>query len=160
MKALSASLAALALFAFGSSGVPPASGAAPPSGAASTSASSSPASGPSPAASAAAARVKDLMTRDLIGAAGKEVTMLTVEYPPGGKSAPHRHHAQVFVYVLEGHVRMQVEGAPLVTLGPGETFYESPQDLHVVSQNASDSEPARFLVLMVRDKAKPGAGRS
>jgi quercetin dioxygenase-like cupin family protein len=59
----------------------------------------------------------------------------------------------VFVYVLEGSLRMQVQGAPLVTLSPGATFYESPDDLHVVSENASASKPAKFLVVIVKDKA-------
>ena len=102
--------------------------------------------------------VAPLMTRDLIGMPGKEVTMETVEYAPGGKSPPHRHHAQVFVYVLEGSGRMQVQGSPAVTLGSGGTFYESPDDLHVVSENASQTKPAKFLVVMVKDKAG-GAGR-
>jgi len=104
------------------------------------------------------AAVAPLITRDLVGLPGKEVTMETVEYPPGGKSPPHSHHAQVFVYVLEGSLRMQVQGSPLVTLGPGATFYESPDDVHVVSENASASKPAKFLVVMVKDKA-PGASR-
>jgi quercetin dioxygenase-like cupin family protein len=102
--------------------------------------------------------VAPLITRDLIGMPGKEVTVETVEYPPGGKSPPHSHHAQVFVYVLQGSLRMQVQGSALVTLGPGATFYESPDDLHVVSENASASKPAKFLVVMVKDKA-PGASR-
>jgi len=97
--------------------------------------------------------VAPLITRDLVGMPGKEVTVETVEYPPGGKSPPHSHHAQVFVYVLEGSLRMQVQGSPLVTLVPGATFYESPDDLHVVSENASASKPAKFLVVMVKDKA-------
>ena len=104
------------------------------------------------------AAVAPLITRDLVGLPGKEVTMETVEYPPGGKSPPHSHHAQVFVYVLEGSLRMQVQGSPLVTLGPGATFYESPDDVHVVSENASASKPAKYLVVMVKDKA-PGASR-
>ncbi len=98
---------------------------------------------------------KVLMTRDLAGADGKEVRMLTVEYPPGGASLPHRHDAQVFVYVLEGTVRMQVEGSPTVTLKAGETFYEGPNDIHSVSANASQTQPARILVLMVKNKGAP-----
>ena len=104
------------------------------------------------AAIASDAVVAPLMARDLIGLAGKEVTLETVEYPPGGKSPPHRHHAQVFVYVLEGSLRMQVQGSPAVTLGPGATFYESPDDVHVVSENASQTKPAKFLVVMVKSK--------
>jgi quercetin dioxygenase-like cupin family protein len=97
----------------------------------------------------------DLLSRDLNGVAGKELRMLTVEYIPGGASLAHRHNAQVFVYVLQGSVRMQVQGSPLVTLGPGDTFYEGPDDIHTVSANASATEPARILVFMVKDKAAP-----
>jgi quercetin dioxygenase-like cupin family protein len=108
-------------------------------------------------AAASDAVVAQLMARDLIGTPGKEVTMATVEYAPGGKSPPHSHHAQVFVYVLEGSLRMQVQGSPAVTLGPGGTFYEGPDDVHIVSENASQTKPAKFLVVMVKDKAR-GAG--
>jgi quercetin dioxygenase-like cupin family protein/peroxiredoxin len=104
------------------------------------------------ATSASDAVVARLMARDLVGMPGKEVTLETVEYPPGGKSPPHRHDAQVFVYVLEGSLRMQVKGAPVVTLGAGATFYESPDDVHVVSENASQTKPAKFLVVMVKSK--------
>jgi quercetin dioxygenase-like cupin family protein len=99
--------------------------------------------------------VKELITRDLVGAAGKEVLMVTVEYLAGGASLPHRHNAQVFVYVLEGKVRMQVAGSAAVTLGPGETFYESPDDVHTISANASRTKPARILVFIVKDKGAP-----
>jgi|SRR5450631_721440 quercetin dioxygenase-like cupin family protein len=99
--------------------------------------------------------VKELMTRDLVGSAGKEVLMVTVEYLAGGASLPHRHNAQVFVYVLEGQVRMQVKGSAAVTLGPGETFYESPDDVHTISANASRTKPARILVFIVKDKGAP-----
>ncbi len=106
---------------------------------------------PTPPASA----VKELMTRNLAGVSGKELRMLTVEYLPGGASLPHRHNAQVFVYVLEGAVTMQVEGSAPVTLGAGGTFYEGPEDIHTVSANASRSQPARILVFMVRDVGTP-----
>jgi len=105
--------------------------------------------------------VKQLMTKDLAAAAGKEVLMVTVEYLAGGASLPHRHNAQVFVYVLEGKVRMQVQGSAAVTLGPGETFYESPDDIHTVSANASRTKSARILVFIIKDKGAPvstGAG--
>lgn len=98
---------------------------------------------------------KDLITKDLLAAPGKEVVMTRVVYPPGGSSPPHRHDAQVFVYVLEGHVNMQVQGGKLETLGPGETFYESPSDIHIVSANASKTEPAKFLAILIKDKGKP-----
>lgn len=99
--------------------------------------------------------VKELIKRELAGASGKEIRMITVEYLPAGASLPHRHNAQVFVYVLEGAVKMQVEGGPLVTLGPGETFYEGPEDVHTVSANASASKPARILVFIVKDAGAP-----
>ena len=95
------------------------------------------------------------MTRNLAGMSGKELRMLTVEYLPGGASLPHRHNAQVFVYVLEGAVTMQVQGGAPVTLGVGETFYEAPEDIHTVSANASRTKPARILVFMVRDVGTP-----
>lgn len=101
------------------------------------------------------AKVTPLMTKDLAGLAGKEGTMVTVEYPPGASSAVHRHNANTFVYVLEGSVVMQVKGGKEVTLGPGQTFYESPDDIHTVSRNASSSEPAKFLVFLVKDKGAP-----
>ena len=102
-----------------------------------------------------AAVVKPLMTQDLTGVPGKEALMLTVEYLPGGASMPHRHGADVFVYVLEGSLIMQVDGKPPVTLGPGQTFYESPSDVHRQSANASKTAPAKFVVFIVKDKGKP-----
>jgi quercetin dioxygenase-like cupin family protein len=99
--------------------------------------------------------VKQLMTRDLAGSAGKEVLMVTVQYLAGGASLPHRHNAQVFVYVLEGKVRMQVRGSATVTLGPGETFYEGPDDIHTISANASQTQSARILVFIIKDKGAP-----
>jgi len=108
-------------------------------------------------AAAAETKVTPLMARDLVGSPGKEATMITVEYPPGWSSSPHRHDAQTFVYVLEGSVVMAVQGGKEVTLGPGETFYESPDDVHSVSRNASATKPAKFLVFMVKDKDKPAS---
>jgi quercetin dioxygenase-like cupin family protein len=102
------------------------------------------------------ASVAQLLTRDLIAGPDKEVVMLTVTYPPAGASPPHRHDAQVFVYVLEGELTMQVRGSPAVTLRAGQIFYESPDDVHEVSANASKTVPAKFLVVSIKDKAKPG----
>lgn len=96
-----------------------------------------------------------LMSHDLISGPDKEVLMLELSYPAGGASLPHRHDAQVFVYVLEGELSMQVQGGPVVTLRPGQTFYEAPADVHLVSGNASNTSAARFLVFMVKDKRKP-----
>lgn len=99
--------------------------------------------------------VANLMTRDLDGVAGKEAVMLTVEYGPGAKSLPHRHDASVFVYVLEGSVVMQVKGQDRVTLHAGQTFYEGPNDIHLVSANGSSSQPAKILVFIVKNKGAP-----
>jgi quercetin dioxygenase-like cupin family protein len=99
--------------------------------------------------------VQELLKKDLSEVPGKEARMLTVEYLPGGASLPHRHNAQVFVYVLSGRLRMQVQGSPVVTLGPGETFYEGRDDIHTVSANASRTKPAKILVFMVKDKDPP-----
>jgi quercetin dioxygenase-like cupin family protein len=101
------------------------------------------------------AKVTPLMTKDLMGIPGKEGMMVTVEYAPGSSSTEHRHNAHTFVYVLEGSVVMQVRGGKEVTLGPGETFYESPEDIHTVSKNASKTKRAKFLVFFVKDKGAP-----
>ena len=106
-------------------------------------------------ASAQEAKVTPLMTKELADIRGKEALMITVEYGPGQASAPHRHNAHTFVYVLEGSVVMQVEGGKAVTLSPGQTFYEAPDDVHTVSRNASTSKPARFLVMFVKMKGAP-----
>jgi quercetin dioxygenase-like cupin family protein len=104
-----------------------------------------------------AEQVAELMRRDLIGAPGKEVLMITVKYLAGAASLPHRHDAQVFVYVLEGEVTMQLQGQAPVTLRPGQSFYEGPNDIHEVSANASQTAPARILVFMVKDKGEPAS---
>ena len=101
------------------------------------------------------ATVTPLVTKPLAGIAGKEGVMLTVEYPPGVASAAHRHNANTFVYVLEGSVVMQVRGGPELTLKAGDTFYESPSDIHSVSRNASASLPAKILVVLVKDVGAP-----
>ena len=101
------------------------------------------------------AAVTPLMTKALADIPGKEALMITVEYPPGSSDAIHRHNADAFVYVLEGSVVMQVKGGKPVTLTPGQTFYEGPDDVHVVGRNASSSKPARFLVLLLKDKGAP-----
>ena len=101
------------------------------------------------------AKVTPLLLKDLTGIPGKEALMITVEYAPGATDAIHRHNAHVFVYLLEGSVVMQVRGGEEVTLVPGQTFYEGPQDVHVVGRNASKTEPAKFLVFFVKDKGVP-----
>ena len=109
------------------------------------------------AATAAAqeAKVAPLMTQELAGRDGREGTMVMVEYAPGWSDAQHRHNAYAFVYVLEGAVVMQVKGGKEVTLGPGQTFYESPEDVHTVSRNASTTQPAKFLVFFVKQQGAP-----
>ncbi len=109
------------------------------------------------AAAADDAKVTPLMMKDLAGIPGKEAMMVTVEYAPGGTSTEHRHNANTFVYVLEGSIVMQVKGGQEVTLGPGQTFYESPEDVHTVSKNASSTKPAKFLVVFVKDKGAPAS---
>jgi quercetin dioxygenase-like cupin family protein len=99
--------------------------------------------------------VTPLMTKALPDVPGKEALMLTVEYPPGGSDSAHRHNADALVYVLEGSVVMQVKGGKAVTLTQGQTFYESPDDVHVVSRNASTTKPARFVVVLVKKQGAP-----
>jgi len=101
------------------------------------------------------AKVTPLMSKDLAADPGKEVLMITVEHAPGGSSAIHRHNAQAFVYVLEGSVVMQLKGGEQVTLTPGQSFYEGPDDVHLVDRNASTTEPAKFLVLLIKNKGAP-----
>ena len=96
-----------------------------------------------------------LLTKDLIGAPGKEVRVMSLTSAPGASSPVHRHNAQVFVYLLSGSMEMQVKGKPPVTLKPGDTFYESPDDIHSESRNLSKTEPAKFLVFMVTAKGAP-----
>jgi quercetin dioxygenase-like cupin family protein len=99
--------------------------------------------------------VKPLMTKELPDLPGKEALMITVDYPPGSKDAVHRHNAHAFIYVLEGSIVMQLKGGKQVTLTPGQTFYEGPEDVHVVGRNASTTKPARFLVVFVKNKGAP-----
>jgi len=100
-------------------------------------------------------KVTELMTKKLSEIPGKEVLMISVEYPPGGSDPIHRHNASAFVYVLEGSIVMQVKGGKQVTLRPGETFYEGPDDVHVVGRNASKTKPAKFVVLLIKDPGTP-----
>ena len=100
-------------------------------------------------------KVTSLMSKELPGSSGKEVLMITVEYPPGGSDPIHRHNASAFVYVLEGSIVMQVKGGKQVTLAPGETFYEAPDDVHLVGRNASNTKPAKFLVFLIKEPGAP-----
>ncbi len=101
------------------------------------------------------AQVTPLLTKQLADVAGKEALMLAVDYAPGGSSKVHRHNADAFVYVLEGSIVMQLKGGEEVTLTAGQTFYEGPDDIHVVSRNASTTEPARFVVFLLKKKGVP-----
>jgi quercetin dioxygenase-like cupin family protein len=109
-----------------------------------------------PAASQAPqASVTSLTSKDLPEFPGKEVLMITVEYPPGTVDPIHRHNAHAFLYVLEGSIIMQVKDGKEVMLTPGQTFYEGPNDVHVVGKNASSTKPAKFVVFFVKDKGAP-----
>ena len=101
------------------------------------------------------AKVTQLFSKDLTNIPGKEGLMITVEYPPGSSDPVHRHNAHAFVYVLEGTIVMQVRGGKEVTLTSGQTFYEGPEDVHVVGRNASKTKPAKFVVFLVKDKGAP-----
>ena len=101
------------------------------------------------------AKVTPLMSKDLTEFPGKEGVMITVEYPPGSTDPIHRHNAHAFIYVLEGSIVMQVRGGEEVTLTPGQTFYEGPNDVHVVGRNASQTKPAKFVAFFVKDKGAP-----
>ena len=100
-------------------------------------------------------KVTSLMSKDLTEFHDKEGVMLEVDYPPGVSDPIHRHNAYAFVYVLEGTVVMQLKGGEPVTLTPGQTFYEGPNDVHTVGRNASNTKPAKFLVFFIKDKVSP-----
>ncbi|HEY4350865.1 MAG TPA: cupin domain-containing protein [Paraburkholderia sp.] len=106
-------------------------------------------------AAAPEAIVTPLMTQPLPDYPGKEALMIMVEYPPGSVDPVHRHNAHAFVYVLEGTIEMQLKGGKQVTLKPGQTFYEGPNDVHTVGRNASQTQPAKFIVLLLKDKGAP-----
>jgi quercetin dioxygenase-like cupin family protein len=101
------------------------------------------------------AQVTPLMSKDLPECPGKEALMITVVYPPGASDPIHRHNAHAIVYVLEGSIVMQVRDGKEVTLTPGQTFYEGPNDIHTVGRNASTTKPAKFLVFLVKNKNAP-----
>ena len=102
-----------------------------------------------------AQEVSTLFTKKLSEAPGKEIEVITVNYAPGAVDAMHRHDAHAVVYVLEGEIEMQVRGGPLRRLGPGEIFYESPEDVHTVSRNASKTRPAKFVVFLIKNEGAP-----
>src|SRR2546429_1493058 len=101
------------------------------------------------------AKVTQLLSKDLTNLPGKEGLMITVEYPPGSTDPIHRHNAYGFIYVLEGSIVMQVRGGKETTVTPGQTFYEGPDDVHVVGRNASQTKPAKFVVFFVKEKGAP-----
>src|SRR5258708_2018653 len=100
-------------------------------------------------------KVTSLMSKDLPENPGREALMITVEHAPGGASAIHRHNAQAFFFLLQGFGLMQLKGGQQVTPSPGQSFYEGPDDVHVVDRNASGTQPAKFLVLLIKDKGAP-----
>ena len=101
------------------------------------------------------AKVTSLMSKDLKDFPGKEGQLITVEYPPGATDPIHRHNAHAFVYVLEGSIVMQLKGGKEVTLTPGQTFYEGPDDVHIVGRSADKTKPAKFVVFLIKDKGAP-----
>jgi quercetin dioxygenase-like cupin family protein len=101
------------------------------------------------------AKVTPIMSKDLPNLPGKEGLMLFVEYPPGSSDPIHRHNANAFVYVLEGSIVMQVRGGKETIVNAGQTFYEGPEDVHVIGRNTSQTKPAKFVVVLVKDKGAP-----
>lgn len=98
--------------------------------------------------------VSERFSKELADMPGKEAVVLTVEYPPGGADPVHHHDAHGFIYVLEGEIAMAVKGGQTVTLRPGDTFYEGPNDVHTIGRNASSTRPAKFLVVLVKNTGK------
>src|SRR3954452_6677640 len=108
-----------------------------------------------PALASPEAVVTPLVAKDLPEVQGKEGVVILVEYPPGASDPIHRHNAHAFVYVLEGSVVMQLRNSSEVTLSPGQTFYEGPDDVHIVGRNASNTRPAKFVVFLIKNKSTP-----
>jgi quercetin dioxygenase-like cupin family protein len=100
-------------------------------------------------------RVTPVVTKELADLPGKEIVVLAVDYVGGGADHPHRHNADALVYVLEGSVVEQVKGGTPVTLTRGQTFYEGPEDVHIVGRNASRTRPAKLLAILVKTKGAP-----
>lgn len=96
--------------------------------------------------------VTPLMLKQLTDLPGKEALVITVDFAPGAEDPVHRHDAHAFVYVLEGTIVMQLQGAPAVTLKPGQVFYEGPKDVHIVGRNPSATQPAKILVVLVKNE--------
>lgn len=101
------------------------------------------------------AEIQDVIAKNLADLPGKEGRIIVVTYPPGGVDPVHTHDAHGFIYVLEGTIVMQVKGSPPVTLKPGQSFYEGPDDVHIVGRNASDTQPAKFVVFLVKKQGAP-----
>lgn len=108
-----------------------------------------------PVMAAPEASVAPLRSEPLPEYPGKEVQMIVVDYPPGAVDPVHRHDAHAFVYVLEGSIVMGVKGGKEVTLKAGDTFHEAPNDIHTVGRNASSTQPARFVVFLIKNKGAP-----
>jgi quercetin dioxygenase-like cupin family protein len=106
-------------------------------------------------ANAGTGKATTLMTKELPDFPGKEGMVEIVEFAPGEVSQPHRHNADLFVYVLEGSIITQVKGGNAETVHAGGVFYESPTDIHSVSRNASATQPAKLLVFYVKVKGAP-----
>ena len=99
--------------------------------------------------------VAPMMQKDIADVPGREMVMITVEYPPGAVEHIHRHDAYAFVYVLEGSIVEQVRGGKEVTLTPGQTFYEGPDDVHTVGRNLSTTKPAKFVAVLLKKRGVP-----
>ena len=99
---------------------------------------------------APATKVTALMKQVMADFPGREVVMVTLDIPPGGGSPPHRHPGHhIFGYVLEGSYKLKLDQGPETILTKGQTFYEAPGQLHAVSANASQTEPAKVLAVIV-----------
>ena len=102
---------------------------------------------------AAAGHDHTVFSAQLPNVPGKTLTAIVVEYGPGGSSAAHRHASSVFAYVLSGQIRSENSATgPVHVYRTGETFFEPPPgSTHLVSANASDTEPASLLAVFVAD---------
>jgi len=99
-----------------------------------------------------AQRVIPIASYPLANAPGKNVTVVRVIYGPGGFTPPHYHDGSVTAHVVRGQIKSQLKGGGVETFAPGQTFFEPPGSVHMVSANASNTEEAELLAIFVADQ--------
>jgi quercetin dioxygenase-like cupin family protein len=97
-------------------------------------------------------KVEPIASYALPNVPGKRVTIVRVFYGPGGFTRPHRHAGSVTAYVTKGEIRSQLGGGPVEIFKVGQSFFEPPGSTHMISANASNTEPAELVAVFVADE--------